>query len=171
MALRGVATGKVSVPYRVSIVGIDPGLSATGIALIRQGKVELFTVRTRGKDIAERILHIADFARCLCSVRLDMLVIEHMQIYTQRKSKGDPNDLVNVALVEGAILASIPAEVYRLPKPAEWKGGIDKKIHHPRLKKHVYDLQGRVSEHAWDAFGLALYGVELWQHLYATKKR
>lgn len=63
---------------------------------------------------------------------LRLLVVERPQIYTRGTSKGDPNGLIELALLVGALLATIPHGLYRAPLPHEWKGNLPKDICHAR---------------------------------------
>jgi hypothetical protein len=62
---------------------------------------------------------------------MDTIVCEIPQIY--KTSPGDPNDLVAVAMVAGALCAAIPCKKIETFWPAEWKGQVPKAIHHKRL--------------------------------------
>lgn len=145
----------------VRVLGIDPGVGATGLCLIDNdfGSVSFQTVRTSGVQLMERALQISHAVRAMARRGLDLMVIEHMQVYRQSKQRGDPNDLIDIAFVAGVAAAHGSAARYELPRPAQWKGNLTKEIHHSRLQAKLTRIP-RVSEHAWDAFGLALYGLE-----------
>lgn len=57
------------------------------------------------------------------------IVIEVPQVYQQRHWKGDPNDLVDVALVAGAAGVKFGPTVLFV-RPREWKGSRPKKADH-----------------------------------------
>lgn len=57
----------------------------------------------------------------------DMLVVERPQIYSRRKSKGDPEDLARLLILCGYIAGSTgAAPSTRLVRPHDWKGTIPK---------------------------------------------
>lgn len=82
-----------------------------------------------------------DAAHCpalaaLSACRVDLLVIEVPQVYRAGDSKGDPNDLIKLAVgvgrwVERARICGIP---YSMHRPNEWKGQIPKSIHAARAE-------------------------------------
>lgn len=89
-----------------------------------------------------------------------LVVCEFPKVYPRGKSKGDPEDLLQLAAVVGAIG---PDVIYR---PYEWKGQTPKvisiartqaaltdeeraRVRLPRNKKHQLDV--------WDAVGIGLY--------------
>ncbi len=56
-------------------------------------------------------------------------VIEVPQVYPQRRWKGDPNDLIGVALIAGAVgHALADSGNVEFVKPHEWKGNAPKKV-------------------------------------------
>ena len=63
-------------------------------------------------------------------------VIEKPKIYPARNSKGDPNDLITLALQVGGyrdVLKHLGIASVVLMEPREWKGTIPKEIHHARV--------------------------------------
>lgn len=68
------------------------------------------------------------------------LVLEIPRIYPHR-SKGDPNDIVELALTVGEIRGYYRPLVTRLIEtyPASWKGQLPKEIHHARVLKMLSD--------------------------------
>lgn len=144
------------------VIAIDPGAKNLGVAFFKD-------------DILWRawLCPTADL-HMLTNLRSHVIVIEKPQIYP--KQKGDPNDLIDLAIIAGRIAEScrpfvgedgptIPHVVYY--KPAVWKGQTPKEIHHERIKKHL-ERQGVLScveiprakslaHNVWDAVGLGLY--------------
>lgn len=145
------------------ILGVDPGLSATGVCLWNPIKqiLSFETIRTDFHPLwglHERCVFIANQVNeSLGGRKPDVMVIEHMQVYQQRKQKGDPNDLVDLAFLEGVIAQRVRAGACLTPTPRQWKGSIDKKVHHRRLMRELI-REPRTSEHSRDAYGLARYG-------------
>lgn len=81
------------------------------------------------------------------------VVIEIPVIYPTTKN---PNDVLGVAFQAGELAGAFGEnnEIHLIPAP-RWTKGVPKKIRHERLKRDHKDLKG--SNHAWDAFGLALW--------------
>ncbi len=68
-----------------------------------------------------------------------VMVIERPKIYPARQMKGDPNDIVTLALQAGGYMyqfRELGAQVLTV-YPHEWKGQVPKDIHHPRIFKKL----------------------------------
>jgi hypothetical protein len=104
------------------------------------------------------------------------VLIERPQVYSPRHSKGDPNDLITLAIRVGTYVErfkSQGAEV-RLVLPHDWKGTIKKPIHHPRIYSRLdsaeqmeVDRGGRglsmkAVEDMMDAVGLGVWARTGW---------
>lgn len=131
------------------LVAIDPSLRATGWAVFEDGRlVSCGIVKTAAgttaeqaaREVAQRLKNDLDGA---------VAVIERPQIYQGRRSKGDPNDLVGVALVAGACAAWADRAVFVLPH--DWKGSIPK---HAQLSRYIVH---RRNEKALDDASCAVY--------------
>ncbi len=96
------------------------------------------------------------------------LVIELPQVYTRSLSKGDPNDLITLALTVGAISAlcgSIGAHTV-LYRPSEWKGQVSKNVTEARARKRLTEVElkrielpkaAKLKTDVWDAIGIGLH--------------
>ena len=75
-----------------------------------------------------------------------MVVIEKPQIYPSRLSKGNPNDLITLALQVGRYIERLEAQgaTVTLALPHEWKGTIPKDIHHKRIVGYLTDAERQV---------------------------
>jgi hypothetical protein len=105
--------------------------------------------------------------RLPCNLITDV-VIERPQVYTQRKQKGDPNDLITVALNAGAFAGLFYGQAlihdYR---PHRWKGQIPKGVAIERFQRRLsIEERARVEEvpktlmhNVWDAVGLGLHHI------------
>lgn len=107
----------------MSLLAIDPGVAPLAWARFGAGALDSCGFMPREAAAA------GDWSD------LHALVIEKPFIYPKR-SKGDPNDLIDVAgaayFVEGAIRArGGPPASYVFPR--DWKGQLDKPIHHGRV--------------------------------------
>lgn len=139
------------------LIAIDPG-RMVGIAVFHN----------------ERLFHVEEFeAISLSSIlrkievlkfeALPMVAIEIPQVYPVRKWKGDPNDLIQVAYIAGAIaglLRRYTIDIKTL-KPHEWKGNTPKKIDNKRtferLTPSEQEIVKTASNHVLDAVGIGLY--------------
>lgn len=76
------------------------------------------------------------------------LVIEVPQVYVAGRSKGDPDDLLELAGVDGAITTLLrPGKIAGF-KPREWKGQVPKEIHHARVLRKLNEAETAVLERA-----------------------
>ncbi len=170
---------------KTQLLALDPSVRSPGIAIFKDGTlviadrvkipkydVEKFSDGARWDFVARRIL--ASVRPCLSDVTEGAtdLVFELPQIYTWGKSKGDPNDLVGLAGVAGALVGhlvqSFPLLGVYSPTPAEWIGQLPKSTkgsakESPRAQRILSRLSAeelaRVPDQhdALDAVGLGLW--------------
>jgi len=144
------------------IVSIDPGISA-GIAFW------LSTGRLLRAGLLLGCLSDAEWPGHPCTwAAVQGIVIERPQVY--RHGRGDPNDLITLALSAGELVGRInaehPAAIVTEYLPATWKGQVPKDIMIERIKKKLtedeltmVDLPSAASlaHNVWDAVGIGLY--------------
>jgi hypothetical protein len=140
----------------MKVLGIDPGLRATGVAIWDGKRMVAKTIRPKGRDLQGRIQQLLNR---MPLIAVKVAVIEKPQVYQGALQKGDPNDLIDLAILVGAVYGQLLADHVLLPTPAQWKGQAPKPVHHERIRKRVPGL-GRCSKDALDAVGLCLYGVD-----------
>lgn len=135
-----------------TVLSIDPGLAnRLGWAFFYDGVLTGCGTRATIGSIYHKI------------DRSTVIVVEEPQVYPV--SKGDPNDLIKIALDAGILIGSIAPGCLVLPfKPHMWKGSVPKDIHQRRILKVAGDIQSMLSllrssdrSHAIDAIGLGLY--------------
>lgn len=106
----------------------------------------------------------------LAGDELALVVIEVPQVYQQRQWKGDPNDLVAVAVTAGALAYRYRlAKRVLLPKPHDWKGSVPKEVTKERVlaelsaAERVHYNSARIAaslrHNAIDAIGLGLWAT------------
>jgi len=154
-------------------VTIDPGVHDVGIALWRGPElVAAELIRDGGQPIEQLAAATGRWANSSAAWNwIDILeiVVERPQIYAQNKLKGDPNDLIMVAIVAGhcaqAIVRYVPRATVHYLWPAQWKGQLPKKVsvertiklltseEHERVRLPTASLQHNV----WDAAGIGLH--------------
>lgn len=148
------------------IGALDPGKLGCGLALLDDRHSLLFASYVRG-----RAWDVASFHECKVIPTLEKsgsrFFIERPQVYSRDKSKGDPADLVEVALAAGA-WAHAAAQLgfmVELVAPAAWKGQLPKSVCHERARAVLAPAElARVPTIAktrggtdmWDAITLAL---------------
>ena len=171
--------------HRGSLIAVDPGLNATGWARFEASRLKacgLLCAKTGGEGIykalwmARRVSALAWASGGIANPPADLLLaIEQPQIYMQRKQRGDPNDLIALAVVVGAIAASIPDAHCILVPPRRWKGTIPKErsledyvIHH-RVCSHLSETESGIYTGTIQDIALSLrhnvadaVGIGLW---------
>ncbi len=156
------------------VISCDPGVRASGVAFFTaHGELDgVRLVRNQSSDVAEM---------CRALVNMDMpprfapttVVVERPTVYGRggRSGKGDPNDLISIAMVGGAFLAAWTLEGAdaRIYEPRTWKGSVKKEIHNDRVLAALSDDEIGLFEtdtermprgllhNAIDAVGLGLY--------------
>lgn len=145
-----------------TLLAIDPG-KCTGWALFDGATLLVCGVTSIEEE------------RCTASTLLrngevDEFVIELPQIYRASLSKGDPNDLIKVAVEVGGWKERARARkgvAVSTPKPLTWKGNVPKPVHHARCLAVLSEAERVASgpvakkntqrENMWDAIALGLW--------------
>ena len=121
------------------LVSIDPGLRGCGLAYWNEdgGLLSVAYVRNPVK-IGNGPAAWMGYERTVGSWYTgltDHFLSEIPQVYRAGASKGDPDDLIQLAGVVGVFSALFSATTYTGVKPREWKGQVPKDVHHARLVK------------------------------------
>jgi len=146
------------------IGALDPGKLGCGLALLDDADSLLFASYVRGRAWA-----VAAFQECNVTLAPEKsrFVIERPQVYTRDKSRGDPADLIEVALAAGAWAreAARLGFAVELVAPAAWKGQLPKSVCHERARAALSSAElervpaiarTRGGTDMWDAITLAL---------------
>lgn len=145
------------------LVPIDPGKLACAAAVFSP-YLGGHTLRAVYYGLDPKALErLVDAHRCQHPACPAECVLEVPQVYSRSTSKGDPNDLVAIA-VEGGRMCSPYRTTY--VKPAAWKGQVPKHIHHMRIRKILsgeeaaiidsYPILASKRHNLLDAVGLGL---------------
>ena len=119
------------------LVSLDPGLRGSGVAWWAEDGSLLFVDYLRnpvkkgdgpGAWVGFDLLPLYDN-------RPDYFISEVPQVYRAGASKGDPDDLIQLAGVVGVFSNIFRATTHFGVKPREWKGQVPKDVHHARLVK------------------------------------
>ena len=168
------------------LLAVDPGLLHPAAALFINGELQAASRvkvpnAVKGLPVAERCRTIAQLIRewyeeppywtgQINVKEPETLVVEWPQIYTADKSKGDPNNLVPLAGIDGALAAIFADSKVVSPQPRDWTGNIPKSEsgdpwQSPRGQR-VWsrlspDERNRVvvSHDAIDSVGIGLWGL------------
>lgn len=149
----------------MSLLSVDPG-NSTGWAFFD----------SKGS------LQCCGLVKCLVPASLDALAetvtsasqiyVEIPQVYSGPRAKGDPNDLIQVAVCAGWVISQYRQADLKTVKPAEWKGQEPKEITHKRVLASLspYELavfeqnlgkhKKSVQHNVVDAVGIGLWALK-----------
>jgi hypothetical protein len=152
------------VDEEVSVVSIDPGRYC-GVAVFEHGRLQAAELFERKNDDwrgqVRAVIDYMDFA----IGRKAKLVVEKPQVYSVLKSKGDPNDLIGLALFVGGLICLWGGSSVEV-LPREWTGGSDKSVTKNRVdhfltaeeKRNIKPLGDKNKMlNVTDAIGLGLW--------------
>lgn len=113
------------------ILAIDPGLCTGWAEVAHNGK--LFACGATHDLFVDRG----------AAATPDYVVIERPQVYRAAASKGDPNDLITLAIQVGEYKQFFERRGARVVfyRPSEWKGQLPKKVHHRRVWDVLDDVE------------------------------
>ena len=146
------------------MLAIDPGINGCGVAEFDNGVLGCaYYVPATERAQAYSSRRAYDMAAKVMAYRRESspLVegwVEWPQVYRAGRSKGDPNDLLLVAGVAGAL-------GFNSVLPAEWKGQLPKEVVMQRVKAALsyyelgcVELPAKSLQHnVWDAIGIGLF--------------
>ena len=170
------------------LLAVDPGLDSPGAALFRDGVLiaaARITVPELGTGVSHghRALAAADaIFQWATTQRAKVSIVAHEwpQIYAGSKSRANPNNLIGMAAVDGAVdaafafVAASRGEQLELRTflPAEWAGQLPKDTHKgkywlsargTRIKSRLNDAEWQiaadVNHDAGDAIGIGLHAL------------
>lgn len=110
----------------MKLISVDPGKVGLGWAYFENS----YLLKA---GIIENVLELQKlnytFVELLSCCRPTVCVIEVPQVYQQRSWKGDPNDLIDVAVIAGVVAAAASAfGEPQLIRPHAWKGNRPKAV-------------------------------------------
>lgn len=131
------------------ILSVDPGLRHCGVALWRGHDLVVAQLVTGEKDTGVRdseawwtmVDNVVTWAKAYGP--LDVIVSEFPKVYSVGKSKGDPEDLLQLAAIVGGIVCRERA-VSKIVRPYEWKGQVPKDIMTGRILSKLSPLEQRI---------------------------
>lgn len=147
------------------ILTVDPGVRGCGVALWRPGGVleRAAYIEAGGETEPRGMAWAVEEWMGPCELR--GLVIERPQTYHGRAARGDANDLLDVALVVGA-LSTLSEARLTLVRPSEWKGQVPKRATRERCWERLTSAEiarielprsEKLAWNVWDAVGIGLW--------------
>ena len=121
------------------LVSLDPGLRGCGVAYWNEdgslAHVAYLRNPVKKGDGPAAWMGYDGTTGFWYTTRVEHFISEVPQVYRVGASKGDPDDLIQLAGVVGVFSALFTATTYTGVKPREWKGQVPKDVHHARLVK------------------------------------
>jgi len=156
-------------PYSV-LYAVDPSTVATGIAIFTYAELLDVVLLQSNGGVVDMIREIQRFfgSHGVNVQRSYACVVETPVAYPFGGRGADPNDLIQVAVVAGAVRAHFSTSTAVTPR--QWNGGVPKKITAKRIRALLTPKQIAMVEavpygvrhNVWDAIGIGMY------HLKAT---
>lgn len=125
--------------YKHSLLAVDPGKKACGVAYFEDG-VLVRCGLPRGVGAYETALAVASWHG---PAAVSDLVVEGQQVYGGR-IRADPNDLLPLAQVVGAVFARVPHLNRANPLPRQWKGSVAKDVFTARIRAALTDPEAEL---------------------------
>ena len=113
-------------------LAVDPGVKATGLAWF-EGKELVHVELVRAASLNEMLREGRRVAES--RGKIERIILEKPQVYGTRHQKGDPNDLISVALIAGSI-ATVGKHIVFV-RPRQWKGNVPKHITEVRVRDRL----------------------------------
>lgn len=161
-----------------SLVTVDPGLRACGVAVFQDGKLA-WAKAIRGPETgrgpalwrALGAVVLDELDRQYVTITFGHLVVETMQVHTTATSKGDPDDLLELQGVASAVACGVPGwwSVEGV-LTRDWNGQVPSSVRRERTKKWVADngwldrvdlnTTARFQQDIWSAIGIGRWKIQ-----------
>lgn len=162
------------------LAALDPGLRCAGLAIFRDGVLQV------AKLVKSPVLHergpvawLGMAGEVVAAIPpelrdVDRIVVESQQIYMVRRKKAgvygpstDPDNLIQLAGVNGAVVARVDAKSHRLILPRVWKSSTDKDEHNQLVlaalteeeRGHIEVCAPSLRHNVLDGIGLGLFDI------------
>lgn len=150
----------------VALLSIDPGLRGCGVAFWKNSTLEKASYVKNPSPAdgpaAWTVMAFAVSSEFRQAYDADVAV-EIPRVYPGVR-ENDPNDLLQLAGVVGAIVGHIYPLSVRHYYPADWKGQVPKAVMTSRIVERVTQEEhsrvnsvGRLDHNTWDAVGIGLF--------------
>lgn len=165
------------------LVALDPGIRGCGVAAFGDyGQLtDAAYVKNpvkKGDDL-DAVLGMINALMAWRSLFSPSYIAERMQVHTQGKRKGDPNDLTPLGGIATGYAVALRPRNARWIYPREWKGTIPKPppgepleayLIYQRVmarlsesERSVIQYHGQLSHNTFDAIGIGLFQLDRFQ--------
>lgn len=156
------------------MISIDPSIRAMGWADFLDDKVVYCgLVRSKAKLPEDAVRDQLSMFIKQCHSYPKKLVIELPQVYDPKKWKGDPNDLIWVSVLCGALIGHFSKADTLIYRPAQWKGQLPKEVVQMRVEEtlsqeeidlvlwtmNYHKYPNYLRHNIWEAIGLGLVAL------------
>jgi len=164
----------------MTLLSVDPGVRGCGVALFSEQKLvnAAYVKNSVAESCGPKEALALAVAVATWSGPINALALEVPQTYKGRAKRGDANDLISLALVDGAIAGIFERVQIFSYFPSQWKGQVPK----PKRAGEDYIIEARVRKrlspdelervnwpNAWklcmdvsDAIGIGLTALSRW---------
>lgn len=154
------------------MITIDPNLRGCGVAVWRGAVLEVAMYVAgpstgRGYWVAEELASNVELAVKDSIHDVRIIVCEYPRFYGSTHQKGDPNDLIDVAVVGAAVSTKLDSLCSHIESvfPSDWKGNVKKSIMLERIWSKLSEEEKAVvqktnksdREDVLDAIGIGLH--------------
>jgi hypothetical protein len=157
------------------LLSCDPGKHSAGLALwARTGPSSTWELQAAKLEEFDHPSEIAAAAVSFGGGRF-CVAVEVPQVYAAGFSRGDPNDLIDITLVAGAVLGTGDRTSIWF-RPREWKGQVDGDVMITRIRSKLTQVEldrvrlptkrdGKsvretVAHNVWDGVGVGLHAIK-----------
>lgn len=132
------------------LLTIDPGLRGCGVAIFDEETKELLRAAyvkgsaegEMAEAWAEMAAAVDDWTNEAVKIVIEFPKVRQRSSQRAAKRGTDPNDLLQLAAVVGAITSCVKSEgIPIVHLPEEWKGQVPKKIHNDRAEARLSDVE------------------------------
>ena len=154
------------------VIGVDPDSKDTSWCCMEDGEVLSLGVvsiprKFRGADsVREMIWALQDLPNQVPCGKEFLLVVEGQQAY-QGRGRADPNSLIMIAQVTGAVAGILRpfAGSLVIPRPCDWKKSVPKPIHQARILSRIGWEYTKTSTGSYPTNAPFDFKVGEWLHL------
>jgi hypothetical protein len=155
------------------LLAIDPGIRGCGAAVFEGGILTRATYiksHSATGNTAAACRAMANAVRDWAGLALNAIAVEWPRIYASRiregKTKSDPNDLLALCGVDGALAMAYPYTPVDCFVPSDWKGQLKKQPCHARIRSRLSEAEREVMDaitpaslahNVFDAIGVGLF--------------
>ncbi len=156
------------------LLAVDPGIRGCGAAIFEGGvlvRAAYIKSNVATGNTAAASRGMANAVRDWAGLSLNAIALEWPRVYAARiregkAGKADPNDLLGLCGVDGAIAMAYPYNLVDCFAPSEWKGQLTKEACQGRIRGRLSSVEMEIlaavtpaslAHNVFDAVGIGLF--------------